>query len=88
MDKEFKETNKKYFWYPIATLIVGILLGVSFPSPKPSKTKEYPIEVQCYWSTNGYSSYPTQVCDSIKGDTLWKDGGRIVTKNIINVSFK
>ena len=88
MDKEFKEINRKYFWYPIGMLVVGILLGVFIPSSKPSKTKEYPIEVQCYWSTDGYQSYPTMECDSIKGDTLWKDGGKIVTKNIINVSFK
>ncbi len=85
-DNEFKETNKKFFWYPIVMLIVGTLLGISMPSSKPSK--KYPVEVQCYWSPDGYQSYPTMECDSIKGDTLWKDGGKIVTKNIINVSFK
>ncbi len=88
MDKEFKDINKKYFWYPIVMLVVGLIFGIFLPSPKPSKTKKYPIEVQCYWSTDGYQSYPTMECDSIKGDTLWKDGGKIVTKNIINVSFK
>ena len=51
-------------------------------------TKEYPIEVQSYWQTNGYQSYPTMECDSIKGDTLWKDGNKIINKNIINVVFK
>jgi hypothetical protein len=27
-------------------------------------------------------------CDSIKGDTLWKDGNKVVNKNIINISFQ
>jgi hypothetical protein len=88
MSNEFKETNKKYFWYPIGILVVGILLGVFLSSPKPSKTKKYPIEVQCYWSTYGYSSYPTMDADSVKGDTIYKDGLNIVNKNIINIEFK
>lgn len=88
MKDEFKEINQKYFWYPIVMLIVGILLGIFMPSPKPSKTKEYPIEVRCYWSTNGYQSYPGMEADSVKGDTIWKDGLSIVNKNIINVNFK
>ncbi len=86
MDNEFKETNKKLFWYPIIIIIVGILLGVFMPSSKPSK--KYPIEVQCYWSTNGYQSYPSMDADSIKGDTIYKDGLSIVNKNIVNVNFK
>ena len=90
MDKEFKEINRKYLLYPIMTFIAGTLMGVGLCLHKqPNKpTKKYPVEVQCYWSTDGYQSYPTMECDSIKGDTLWKDGGKIVTKNIINVSFK
>jgi hypothetical protein len=88
MSKEFTETNKKYFWYPIIMLVVGIVLGVFLPSPKSSKTKEYPIEVQCHWITYGYASYPIMDADSVKGDTIWKDGNKIVNKNIINVTFK
>jgi len=88
MSNEFKETNKKYFWYPIVMLIVGILLGVSMSPSKSSKTKQYPIEVRCYWSTNGYQSYPKMDADSVKGDTIWKDGLSIVNKNIVNVNFK
>jgi hypothetical protein len=33
-------------------------------------------------------SYPTMEADSVKGDTIWKDGNKIVNKNIINVIFK
>jgi len=93
MSNEFKETNKKYFWCPIGMLVVGILssipiVGVLLPSPKPSKTKKYPIEVQCYWSTDGYQGYPSMDVDSVKGDTIYKDGLNIVNKNIINIKFK
>jgi hypothetical protein len=49
---------------------------------------KYPIEVQCYWETNGYQSYPKMECDSINGDAIYKDGLIIKSKTIINVSFK
>jgi hypothetical protein len=88
MDKEFKETNQKYFWYPLIMLIVGILLGVFMPSSKSSKTKQYPIEVRCSWSTYGFQSYPTMDADSVKGDTIYKDELSIVNKNIVNINFK
>ena len=50
--------------------------------------KHYPIEVRCHWSTDCYQGHPTMDADSVKGDTIWKDGNRIVNKNIINVVFK
>ena len=65
---------------------IGVLICLNLQEHKP--IKHYPIEVQTYWAANGYSSYPNMECDSIKGDTLWKDGNRIVNKNIINVVFK
>ena len=65
---------------------IGVLICLNLQEHKP--TKHYPIEVQTYWAANGYSSYPNMECDSIKGDTLWKDGSKIVNKNIINISFK
>ena len=68
--------------------LAGLFFGYFiFGMPKVPK-KEYPIQVQCYWETNGYQSYPSMECDSIKVDTVWKDGNKIVTKNIINVVFK
>ena len=83
----WKNFNFWNFWVPMMFFILGILLGIIFPrNHKP--TKEYPIEVQSYWETSGYQSYPTMECDSIKGDTLWKDGNKIVAKNIINITFK
>ncbi len=88
MDKEFKDINKKYFWYPIGMFAMGLMLGYSITNSSNKPTKKYPIEVQCYWSTDGYQSYPTMDADSIKGDTIYKDGSVIVNKNIINVSYK
>jgi len=77
--------NKHYILLPFILVfggITGILIGNLI---KP--TKEYAVSVQCYWQTKGYQSYPTFQCDSIKGDTCYKDGNVIITKNIINVSF-
>jgi len=83
----WKQFNFWNFWVPIIFFIVGILMGIMFPhNSKP--TKEYPIEVQCHWITSGSVDYPIMDADSVKGDTIWKDGNRIVNKNIINVSFK
>jgi hypothetical protein len=90
MDKEIKESYKQYLLYPTISFIIGVLIGVRFCLYKleSKSTKKYPIEVQCYWSTNGYQSYPSMDADSIKGDTIYKDGSVIVNKNIINVSYK
>jgi hypothetical protein len=87
MKDDWTTFNVKYFALPMSALVIGMVIGFGI-CDSSKKKKQYPIEVQCYWSTYGYSSYPTMECDSIKGDTLWKDGGKIVTKNIINVSFK
>jgi hypothetical protein len=77
---------KKHYILLPALLVFGGITGILFGHfTKP--TKEYPVTVQCYWETKGYQSYPTFECDSIKGDTCFKDGNVIITKNIINVSF-
>jgi hypothetical protein len=74
---------------PLLAFVIGGITGILclIYSQKTTPTKKYPITVQCYWQTNGYSSYPKFECDSIKGDTCYKDGNIIVTKNIINISF-
>ena len=86
--KDWDTFNVKYFAIPMTALVLGMVIGFGISNSKKKPSKHYPVEVQCYWSTDGYQSYPSMECDSIKGDTLWKDGGKIVTKNIINVSFK
>jgi hypothetical protein len=67
--------------------VVGLMVWVGVNPHKDNSQKHYPVTVQCYWETKGYQSYPTFECDSIKGDTCYKDGNVIITKNIINVSF-
>lgn len=73
---------------PFTMLVFGVVIGIGLSESKKKPTKKYPIEVQSYWSTDGYSSYPSMECDSVKGDTLWKDGSKKVNRNIINISFK
>ena len=65
---------------------IGVLICLNLREHKP--TKHYPIEVSCYWETEQASHYPTMEADSVKGDTIYKDGLGIVNKNIKNVKFK
>ena len=86
--KDWTTFNVKYLAIPFTMLVFGMVIGFGLSESKKKPSKKYPIEVQCYWATNGYVSYPTMECDSIKGDTIWKDGNKMVNKNIINVSFQ
>ena len=86
--KDWTTFNVKYLAVPFTMLVFGMVIGFGLSESKKKPTKHYPIEVQTYWAANGYSSYPNMECDSIKGDTLWKDGSKIVNENIINISFK
>ena len=88
MNKDWSTFNVKYFATHMMAAAIGGLICCLIPTSKNKPTKKYPIEVQCYWSTNGYSSYPIMECDSIKGDTIYRDGLIIKSKTIINVSFK
>jgi len=83
----WKQFNLHNFVPRLLFFILGMIAGLIYPSDtKP--TKEYPIEVQCHWITSGHAGYPTMEADSVKGDTIWKDGNKIVNENIINVTFK
>ena len=87
--KDWSAFNVKYFAVPMTALVFGLVIGFGLASSTNKQpTKEYPIEVQCHWSTNLYQDYPNMEADSVKGDTIWKDGLNIVSKNIINVQFK
>jgi hypothetical protein len=70
----------------VMVVSIGVLIGINLPDNKP--TKHYPIEVLTHWETSQSGAYPTMKADSVKGDTIWKDGSKIVNKNIINVEFK
>jgi hypothetical protein len=67
-------------------LLIGYFIDNWMITSKSSK--KYPIEVKCFWTTDGYQSYPTMDADSVHKDTVWKDGLYIVNKNIIDVQFK
>jgi hypothetical protein len=82
----WKQFNFKNF-IPIVFFILGMIAGLIYPNHTKT-AKLYPIKIQSYWSTNGYQSYPTMEADSVKGDTIWKDGNNIINKNIINITFK
>lgn len=69
-------------------LTFGLIIGLKLSELKNKINKKYPIEVQTYWTTDGFQSFPKMECDSIKGDTLYKDGSIIINKNIINVLYK
>lgn len=88
MSKDWLTFNVKYFAVPVTALVFGLIIGFGLSESKKKPSKKYPIEVQCYWETNGYQSYPKMECDSINGDTIYKDGLIIKSKTIINVSFK
>jgi hypothetical protein len=79
-------TTVKQVCILVAVICFGALLGINLPDSKP--TKHYPIEVQTHWQTDGYQGHPTMQADSVKGDTIWRDGLGIVNKNIINIEFK
>ncbi len=86
--KDWSEISVKYFVIPLTTCICGLMIGFGLNESKKNPSKKYPIEVQCHWSTGMSQGYSIMECDSIKKDTLWKDGNKIVAKNIINVLFK
>jgi hypothetical protein len=52
---------KNYLPFIVGSIcfFAGLFFGYFiFGMPKVPK-KEYPIQVQCYWETNGYQSYPS-----------------------------
>ncbi len=89
MSDEWTTFNVKYFAIPITALVFGIVIGFGLDSSTNKQpTKEYPLQVHIVYETAGYYHTPTIECDSVKGDTIYKDGISVVNKNIKNVIFK
>ena len=88
MKDEWQVFNIKYLILPMCMLIFGLVIGFGISDSKKKPKTHYPIEVKCHWETEQSGGYPTMDADSVKGDTIYKDGLRIVNKNIINVQFK
>jgi hypothetical protein len=86
--KDWSAFNVKYFAIPITMLVFGMVIGFGLSESKKKPTKHYPIEVKLHWETGQSGGYPTMDADSVKRDTVYKDGNSIVVKNIINVQFK
>lgn len=86
--RDWSAFNVKYLAVPFCMLVFGIVIGFGLSDSKKKPTKNYPIEVQCHWTTQQNSSYPTMEADSVKGDTIYKNGISIVNKNILNLQFK
>ena len=49
--------------------------------------KKYPIRIQQVWGNGTYIYSETFDVDSIRGETLWKDGNPIKSNNIKNIKF-
>lgn len=75
-------------WFPFLMLGLGLMLGYVVGAMPKLPTKEYPIEVKTYFNVDGYYSTPAFKADSVKGDSIWKDGLMIRNKNIVNIEFK
>ena len=86
--KDWSAFNVKYFAIPFSMLVFGLVIGFGLSESKKKPSKHYPIEVKLHWETDQGAGYPTMDADSVKGDTVYKDGNLIVVKNIINVQFK
>ncbi len=71
---------------PIILSIVMFWAGCVSGSNKPKKY--YPVRVNCFYQTGNDHTYVGIYVDSVRQDTLWRDGNFIVNKNIVNVTFK
>ena len=80
----------KYFAIPITALVFGIVIGFGIARETVSKKpqKEYPVKVDVCYETKGYWYNDVIECDSIKGDTIYKDSLSIINRNIVNITFK
>ena len=67
-----------------AGFMVGYILGKIPKLP----TKKYPMVVTVCYETKTYWYTDYIDCDSVKGDTIWKDGLMVRNKNIKNIKFK
>lgn len=64
----------------------GLGLGYAFPKKQKTK-KEYPVQVTREWVlSNGYNHCITEG-DSLKVDTLFKDGNKLKLKNLVTANL-
>lgn len=89
MSDEWTTFNVKYFAIPMTVLVFGLVIGFGLAlSINNQPTKKYPLQVHIVYETAGLYHTPTIECDSVKDDSLWKDGLKIVNKHIVSVEYK
>jgi len=72
----------------IMCLGIGYLFGfIVFGMPKLPQ-KEYALVAHLCYERAGYYSLPDIKCDSVKGDTIWRDGLQVINKHIVSVEYK
>jgi hypothetical protein len=72
----------------MTALVFGMVIGLQLANSKKKPQKEYPIKVDVCYETKGYWYKDVVECDSVKGDTIYKDSLCIINKNIVNITFK
>jgi hypothetical protein len=82
--------NWKIFnlWFPFLMLGAGFMVGYILGKMPKLPTKKYPVEVTACYETKNYWYTDYIECDSVKRDTIFKDGLSIINKNIKNIKFK
>lgn len=64
------------------------MLGAHLQNTGFFNTKSYDVDVLTYANRRDIVCYESMDADSVRGDTIWKDGKWIVNNNIVNVVFK
>jgi hypothetical protein len=78
----------EYLGIATIILVTGMVIGFVIADLKKKPTKQYPIEVETYWHAGDHQGYVSMECDSVKGDTIYKDGLIIVEPNLTYIKFK
>lgn len=61
----------------------GICIGHILFGRHYNKTKTYSLNVISHWKSGCFHSIEA---DSVRGDTIWRDGDKFVSENIVSVN--
>jgi hypothetical protein len=68
-------------------IVTLLIVMMSSCENKIENGKKYPIRIEQVWGDGIYIHNESFDVDSIRGDTLWKDGNHIKLNNIKNIKF-
>ena len=88
MDKDWSAFNVKYLAIPMTMLMFGLVIGFGLAHSEKKPNKEYPLVVRLCYDRAGYYDMPDIKCDSVKGDTIWRDGLQVINKHIVSVEYR